>query len=143
MTCNIYSSEWLNSNNNYMITKRFLIKFLYKFCSDDAVSMRKSPKQNFSSTFCKAGEEKRSYTPDFEQQQPCTSKQSNTPEKSNKSSTADTAVLPSSSSSSSYSSSSSSSSASPLKSSTSPASKHNYSSFYQELLEASYANDGE
>lgn len=100
-------------------------------CSEDDVTVRKSPKHEH---------EQRPCTPDFEQQQPCTSKQSHTPEKhKNDINTADSAAaaaavaLPSSSAVSKLSLNSSTSSS---------ASQQPYSSFYQELLEASYANNG-
>lgn len=93
-------------------------------CSDDEVTVRKSPK--------------RPCTPDFEQQEPCTSKQSHTPEKHKKDrstaeSTAAATALPSSSAVSKLS---------PQTSTSSATSQQPYSSFYQELLEASYANSG-
>ncbi|XP_073843174.1 deubiquitinating enzyme A isoform X2 [Musca autumnalis] len=78
--------------------------------------------------------EKRSVTPDFEQQKPCTSKQSNSPDKE---STASTTTLPKTSPSTSQSHCSASAS-----SSTSARAKNETtSSFYQELLEASYASE--
>lgn len=96
------------------------------YCSEDDGTVRKSPKHEH---------EQRSCTPDFEQQQPCTSKQSHSPEKHKNdiNESAAAAALPSSSAVSKLSLNSSTSSS---------ASQQPYSSFYQELLEASYANNG-
>ncbi|KAM7355704.1 deubiquitinating enzyme A isoform 2-T2 [Cochliomyia hominivorax] len=111
---------------------------------DDTVTLRKSPKIDYSCELSGSAD-KRPCTPDFEQQEPCTSKQSHTPEKQQNLSTADSAALPSSSTASGKQMTkitSSSSSSSSSNSSPSSANKQPYSSFYQELLEASYANDG-
>ncbi|XP_059216171.1 OTU domain-containing protein 5 isoform X1 [Stomoxys calcitrans] len=80
-----------------------------KTSEDDSASTQKSPK-------CDTALDKRSMTPDFEHQQPCTSKQSNTPEKQG------TAA----------------STSSPTDTATTK--QQAASSFYQELLEASYAS---
>ncbi|XP_005185748.1 OTU domain-containing protein 5-A isoform X2 [Musca domestica] len=82
----------------------------------------KSPKYDSCS-----GLEKRSVTPDFEHQQPCTSKQSNSP---GKQSTASTSALPNTSATTSASSTSARAK-----------NEEHTSSFYQELLEASYASE--
>ncbi|KAI8123517.1 hypothetical protein FF38_11152 [Lucilia cuprina] len=111
---------------------------------DDTVSLRKSPKRDYVADLS-VSEEKRPLTPDYEQQLPSTSKQSHTPEKQyNKTScTAASAALPSSSSSASVSGNEMGNT---MSGSTTPTTnspiKQTNSSFYQELLEASYANDG-
>ncbi|XP_065359232.1 uncharacterized protein DDB_G0289357 isoform X2 [Calliphora vicina] len=108
---------------------------------DESATLRKSPKRDYVCELS-ASAEKRPLTPDFEQQQPCTSKQSHTPDKHhNKTSTADSAALPSSSSASAKQIAAASPPLS-TNSSASSAIKQPNSSFYQELLEASYANDG-
>ncbi|XP_075160293.1 deubiquitinating enzyme A isoform X2 [Haematobia irritans] len=89
--------------------------------SEDDNIVHKSPK-------CDTVLDKRSVTPDFEQQKPCTSKQSNTPDKN---STAISSVLPSSSSCTSSSSSVE----------TTATKEPTKSSLYEELLVASYATE--
>lgn len=116
--------------------------FCFYYFSDDSATLRKSPKRDFPcDELSGSAVEKRASTPDFESQEPCTSKQSHSPDKyNNKHSTADTAALPSSSTASVKQTTTSTSSSS--NSSPSSGSKQQCSSFYQELLEASYANDG-